>query len=72
MGDPAESFARMDANSDGKLTEDEVPEQARRFMDLKAMDKNKDGSVDKDEFIKAMEEFRKRFQGGGGGGAPGA
>jgi Ca2+-binding EF-hand superfamily protein len=41
-------------------------------MDLKAMDKNKDGSVDKDEFIKAMEELRKRFQGGGGGGAPGA
>lgn len=72
FGDPAESFARMDANSDGKLTEDEVPEQARRFMDLKAMDKNKDGSVDKDEFIKAMEELRKRFQGGGGGGAPGA
>jgi len=62
----------MDANSDGKLTDDEIPERAKAFMDLKKMDTNKDGGVDKAEFIKAMEEAMKRFQGGGGGGAPGA
>jgi len=72
--DPAESFARMDANGDGKIVADEIPEQARQFMKIETMDKNGDKAVDKEEFIKAMEEFRKRFQqgGGGGAGAPGA
>ena len=60
----------MDANGDGKVTEDEIPEQARQFMRIDAMDKNGDKAIDKDEWMKAMEEFRKRFQGGGG--APGA
>lgn len=69
--DPAESFARMDANGDGKIVADEIPEQARQFMKIEAMDKNGDKAVDKEEFIKAMEEFRKRFQQGGGGGAGG-
>jgi HlyD family secretion protein len=69
--DPAESFARMDANGDGKLVADEIPEQARQFMKIETMDKNGDKAVDKDEFMKAMEEFRKRFQQGGGGGAGG-
>jgi len=61
----------MDANGDGKIVADEIPEQARQFMKIEAMDKNGDKAVDKEEFIKAMEEFRKRFQQGGGGGAGG-
>jgi HlyD family secretion protein len=69
--DPAESFARMDANGDGKIVAEEIPEQARQFMKIETMDKNGDKAVDKDEFMKAMEEFRKRFQQGGGGGAGG-
>ena len=40
-------------------------------MKIETMDKNGDKAVDKDEFMKAMEEFRKRFQQGGGGGAGG-
>ena len=62
----------MDANGDGKIVADEIPEQARQFMKIEAMDKNGDKAVDKEEFIKAMEEFRKRFQQGGGAGGPGA
>jgi Ca2+-binding EF-hand superfamily protein len=52
----------MDKNSDGKLTEDEMPDRMKeRFA---AMDANNDKSVDKAEFIKAMEAFRAA---GGGG-----
>lgn len=40
-------FARMDLNSDGKLDSTEMP----KFM-LEAMDDNKDGAVDADEFRK--------------------
>ena len=72
-GDPSQFFATLDKDGDGKLTEDEMPDRMKeRFA---AMDANKDKSVDKDEFIKAMEAFRAAGGGGGGegrrGGPPG-
>jgi HlyD family secretion protein len=67
-GDPAEFFARLDKNGDGKLSEDEMPEWMPKDR-FAAMDANKDKLVDKDEFMKAMEAFRAG--GGGRGGPPG-
>ena len=32
MGNPEETFKRLDANGDGKLTADEAPEQGRRMV----------------------------------------
>lgn len=66
FGDPAQRFAQLDANSDGKLSEEEVPERMRE--NFASMDANKDKSIDKEEFVKAMEAIRARF---GGGGPPG-
>jgi len=50
---------RFDVNSDGKLTKDELPEQAAERI-LRA-DADGDGVVTKEE----LEEVRKRFAGGG-------
>lgn len=50
--DPAQIFARLDTDSDGKLSAEEidaVPEQWRGGV--KERDKNGDGFVDKDEFM---------------------
>lgn len=60
--DPAAMFERSDANKDGKLTKDELPERMRdRFERL---DTDKDGSVTLEEFRANM---RAAFGGGGGG-----
>ncbi len=65
FGDPAQMFANLDKDSDGKLTEAEMPDRMKeRFA---AMDANKDGSVDQSEFVKAIEAFRAAGGGGGGG-----
>jgi HlyD family secretion protein len=65
--DPAQRFAALDKNSDGKVTEDEADDRMKaRFAQ---MDANGDKAIDKDEFIKAMEAFRNSR--GGGGGPPG-
>ena len=56
---------RFDANKDGKLSGDEIPERMRENLD--AVDTNKDKSIDKAE----LEAMSSRFQGGGPGG-PGA
>ena len=54
-------FSKYDKNSDGKLTNDEIPsDQAER---LKASDANKDGIIDKAEMTKA---FKSRMSAGGG------
>lgn len=65
--DPMQAFTTADANEDGKLSEDEIPEQMRNFLDR--IDTNGDGEISKAE----MEEMAKRFQGGGrrGGGGGG-
>ncbi len=67
--DPAQRFAALDKNSDGKVTEDEADDRMKaRFAQ---MDTNGDKAIDKDEFMKAMEAFRNSRGGGGGGGPPG-
>ena len=62
--DPAAFFQRMDQNQDGKLTADEMSERMRPNFD--AIDSNKDGGVDQQEFTTFSSQFRQR----GGGGAP--
>ena len=54
--DPAARFAKLDKNSDGKVSAEELkagfkkkPEMAEKI--LKAKDKNKDGSLSKEEFV---------------------
>jgi hypothetical protein len=60
-GDPAQFFAALDKDGDGKLTEGELPERMKeRFA---TMDANNDKSIDLEEFLKAP-----RGGGGGGGG----
>ncbi len=68
-GTPAESIARMDANGDGKLTADEVPEFV--WSRMSAADANGDGSIDEAELTKSRETRDAEGDGGGprGGGA---
>lgn len=63
--DPMQMFSTQDANADGKLTGDEIPERMRGRLDM--IDTNGDGEITKAE----MEEMAKRFGGGGRGGAGG-
>jgi photosystem II stability/assembly factor-like uncharacterized protein len=66
----ADRLKEMDANKDGKITKDEVPEQMLRLFDR--ADANTDGAIDEAE-LKAMAERagRGRSQGGPGAGGPG-
>lgn len=62
--DPAAIFARLDKNSDGSLTQDEVQgPMADRFSTI---DADSDGKITPEEMNKAMEAFRGG-QGGEGG-----
>lgn len=71
-GDPGAMFARLDANSDGKVDADEmasIPEQFRsRFTQN---DSNGDGVVDRAEFDASVARRRAQGGGGPGGGGPG-
>lgn len=49
-------WERMDANGDGKITADEVPEQHARFIEL--ADANGDGAVTREE-MKSFREGRR-------------
>jgi len=51
--DPARLFRRMDRNSDGKLTADEVPEERRAFVErlIRRADKDGDGALTLEEFV---------------------
>ena len=70
-GNPDEMAQRllaMDANSDGKLSKEEIPERLQSM--LARGDKNEDGSLDKEE-IMAVSRERSGGQGGGPGGTGG-
>ena len=69
--DPAQAFGQLDKNSDGKLTEDEVPDPMK--SQFATADKNGDGGLDVDELTAAMRARgggRGPGQGGGGGRGP--
>lgn len=55
-GDPAERFAQLDKNSDGKLTADEIPERMREFVNVSQLDANKNDAIDKDEWLKNAQQ----------------
>lgn len=69
-GDRAASFTRLDKNSDGKLTADELPGQMSKMVDR--ADANKDGALDKAEFLKAAANRPLGAGGGEPGGGQGA
>lgn len=56
-GSPAEMFKRMDANNDGKVTLEEIPERARQFLGpiFERLGKKE---MTQDEFVRAAERFR--------------
>jgi len=56
-GDPREFFSRMDANKDGKLTKDEMPERMKE--NFGRMDSNGDGFVSQEEFAQIGRAFGK-------------
>ena len=61
MGNPEETFKRLDANGDGKLTADEAPEQGRRMVAaiLERSGKGRDGSLTMQEFQNAVKQFNR-------------
>ncbi|MBI5760786.1 MAG: EF-hand domain-containing protein [Planctomycetales bacterium] len=72
FGNPEEMFNRLDTNSDGKITLDEVPDRAKAIVEqmLERAGKGKDGSISKEDYLKAMAQFRPGA-GNPPGGAPG-
>jgi Ca2+-binding EF-hand superfamily protein len=58
---PAEMLARMDANGDGKISKDELPERMRERWDR--MDTNGDGFVDKKEQQAIAARIQRGFRG---------
>lgn len=69
--DPAEMFSRLDANKDGKLTVDELPEQAKERLSplFQRLGKTE---LTREDFMKAAEQRGNRPGGpnGGPGGPP--
>lgn len=65
-------FQRMDTNSDGKLSLEEVSGEERMKTAFSEYDANKDGSVDKGEMAAAMKKRMAAMGAGGGGRGPGA
>lgn len=61
---PEELFGRLDANQDGAVTADEIPERQKRFLDrvVKAGDKDGDGKLSKDEFVAGLKAGREQPQ----------
>jgi Ca2+-binding EF-hand superfamily protein len=55
--DPAQLFAELDKNGDGKLKADEIGEGQKRFFEhlLRVAGKEKDGELTKEEFLKGFK-----------------
>lgn len=68
--DPNAFFDRRDADADGKLSGEEIPDRMRQS--LNEIDKDGDGAVSREEFQERMKQFRGRGGRGGAGGRPGA
>lgn len=54
----AQMFEKRDADKDGKLSGDEIPERMRQ--NLTRVDENSDGAIDKSELQKAMAKMGDR------------
>jgi Ca2+-binding EF-hand superfamily protein len=65
---PRELFARMDRNSDGKLSKDEAPPRMQENFDR--VDANSDGSLSPEEFGRVAGAFGQRPPPGAGGAPP--
>jgi Ca2+-binding EF-hand superfamily protein len=63
--DPDAMFQRLDKNGDGKLTIEELPDQARERMGAIFERLGKD-ELSKDEFRRVAESRRRRFEAGAG------
>ncbi|AMG87697.1 EF-hand domain-containing protein [Bordetella parapertussis] len=58
------SFAKLDANGDGSLTRQELPQEVSDAQ-FTAMDANKDGRVSRQEFLgQVMRDFATASRGG--------
>ncbi|HEX4129683.1 MAG TPA: efflux RND transporter periplasmic adaptor subunit [Pirellulales bacterium] len=62
------SFSSLDANRDGKISGDEMPERMRSFASQ--IDTNQDGGVDVKEFAALQSRLQNRGSGEPGSGAP--
>ena len=59
----AQMFSTRDANGDGKLTGDEIPEMLQGRMER--VDENADGAIEKEELMKAMARMGRGDRGPG-------
>lgn len=74
-GESGAIFKKLDADSNGKLTKDEIPDEQRRLFErlVETQDKNKDGELTEAEFTAGLNEGRPRGEmpASGPGGRPG-
>ena len=63
-------FDKVDRNSDGKVTQDELP-RGRQFQgSIQKFDEDEDGALQYEEFLKLMESLDTQSEERGRGGAP--
>ncbi len=68
----AAMLARMDTNTDGRLSPIEVADNERMKNGFSDYDTNKDGSIDQAEMAARLQKFMSAGGGGGGGGGGGS